>query len=476
MSVIAIGAVDGVSGITAGLGELGTTISAGVSTAGVGALIVGAGIAGFKLGNLIGDAISKAKQAALAPYLETLSNIDAYNNAVDVFSKYWLTELPQDALQASIELSKKQDQLDFISILNKPLSNVIGNLNKNFLDVISFYIANINELPKVKWQFDTVNSDLVISGLFQNDINETQRQYNNLLNTLKKLGLIGDFSIEIIRKSNIITGIIQEYVKVNIKPADPAALQAIIDFITNLSNLIILINKVLDNIYNEVLQIIATTITTTPQIVIDPSIDDLLSGLNRGISGLLPKEYIHPDIVLGDAFTESIYQNWVDRLTRNATTSQTISQSITRTQTRTTTENAKLPRWRLPKDKRQNQKQIPKEITFIDADVSLRSEWISKVRFKFSAPQEPTSNSRGKLSFVLKNGNTYDIGVYTRGTFSYIVMMMFGTGYGWWSAIPKHKRRLTDIETISYNLPNPTTAKRLQAIAQELKEAGIHYS
>ncbi len=112
----------------------------------------------------------------------------------------------------------------------------------------------------------------------------------------------------------------------------------------------------------------------------------------------------------------------------------------------------------------------------IIADVGIRSKWIQAVKFRFFKPVERASNGRGEMTFYLKDGRSYNMGMFTRGTFSHIVVLMLGTGYGWWSDIPRKKARLIDITTISYNLPTLTTQKRLKAIDKELITEGIIYN
>lgn len=185
------------------------------------------------------------------------------------------------------------------------------------------------------------------------------------------------------------------------------------------------------------------------------------------------QETIHPDIVRDFGIADYLYEQWVERMNKIASMSKVNTASITRTVTISEDENNNNRRRRGNWSKKQTKKL--QTIERIKADVALRSEWIKWVIFTFPKKELPNSNAKGKITFVLKNGNSYDIGTYSRGTFSYIVVLMMGTGYGWWSAIPKHKRRLTDPETISYSMPNVSTQMRIKSIAKELTTDGIYY-
>lgn len=260
--------------------------------------------------------------------------------------------------------------------------------------------------------------------------------------------------------------------------ADISPTTKIID-VSNLLNIIETIKSSLNDIQNtitklnnEALQEISTIVSTDLPTRPSNPFDIPLPTIPR--SRQQEPETIHPDIVRDFGIADEIYAWWVEHMNRLAELTKTQTAAITRTITITATEKEPSKGrggnnwWRKTQDKR-------KSIERIKADVSLRSEWIKWVIFTFPKKEDFNSNAKGKLTFVLKNGNSYDIGTYSRGTFSYIAVLMMGTGYGWWSAIPKNKRRLSDPETISYNMPNISTQIRIKSIAKELTTDGIYY-
>ncbi len=137
-------------------------------------------------------------------------------------------------------------------------------------------------------------------------------------------------------------------------------------------------------------------------------------------------------------------------------------------------EKNKTKRKRRRNRNKKRNKKIPELISIIDADVSDRSEWLQKIRFKFTKPSKSSSNGIGKLTIVTKDGKSYVMGNFKRGIFSWIVTFGLGTGFGFWSQLPKERNILTN-RTISSNIKKIKKTDMLKAIEVELITAKINY-
>lgn len=118
-------------------------------------------------------------------------------------------------------------------------------------------------------------------------------------------------------------------------------------------------------------------------------------------------------------------------------------------------------------------KKNEKDVISITANVETRSAWISQVTFKFNTPKSINSNKRGTITFLLKSGKSFNAGVYKRGIFSHIVVLLSGTGYGYWADV--NRKALVDPTTISYNMPKINNGIMLESIEREQQLPNIKY-
>lgn len=218
------------------------------------------------------------------------------------------------------------------------------------------------------------------------------------------------------------------------------------------------INKRYLAIVNQFNGVLGDLVLAPPSNVIDPTYDKMLNP---------------PGLVLIDPVIEQL----LSRLgLGTASVVETISPTVT--VTTTTTEPAgkfKFPKRKKRFIKKKNKKnKKPRVITSIDANVASRSEWIKRVQFKFFKPSEITSNGYGRLIITTKTGRSYFMGNFRRGTFAWIVTFGVGTGFGFWSQLPKKRAQLTGA-TFSAQIRKITKSQRLAAISVEIKTPRIKY-
>ncbi len=124
------------------------------------------------------------------------------------------------------------------------------------------------------------------------------------------------------------------------------------------------------------------------------------------------------------------------------------------------------------KRKKKKNKKIPQRFITASIDVSIQSEWIRKLTFRYPNRKDINSDDKGTLIFSLKKGGEIRFVRVNRGTFS-VIALAVGTGYRLWSQF--WKRKLVSKDVTSRFIQRININDRKKGIREEIRTKRITY-